>query len=69
MEALETNQDYLDLRARAGMDGDFESRAAGIALPFCLLTETASLIVESRDDLRLGFDDFVGRWTCKRSPT
>ena len=58
MKALETYQDYLDQRARACMAGDFDSFAAGVALPFCLLTETASLMVETRDDLRLGFDDF-----------
>jgi len=58
MKALETYQSYLDQRARACMAGDFDSFAAGVALPFCLLTETASLIVETREDLRLGFEDF-----------
>lgn len=57
MKALETYQSS-DPRARACATGDFDWFAAGIALPFCLLTETASLIIETREDLLEGFEDF-----------
>lgn len=60
MKPLDTVQTYLDEVAACVMANDFSGYAARISLPFFLLTESASLVVTTTDDLRAGFDDFQG---------
>ncbi len=49
-------QAWLDRMDAAVLGGDFETYAAGVSLPFTLITETANLTVADEADLRRGFD-------------
>lgn len=60
MQAEPILQDYLDRMSQAVMEADFETYAAGVALPFHLVTTANSMVVTTQDDLRDGFDSYVG---------
>jgi hypothetical protein len=59
MPATEILQQYLDLMSDSVLRGNFEAYAAHIDLPFNLVTSSASLYVETMEDMQDGFDDFV----------
>jgi hypothetical protein len=58
MKALGIFQGYLDEMSAIVMAGDFVAYADRVALPFHMLTESASFVIGTRDELRIGFDDF-----------
>jgi hypothetical protein len=59
MKALATFQTYLDEMSAFVMAGDFDAYAQRVSLPFHMLTENASFVIATRDDLQAGFDDFT----------
>lgn len=58
MPAMQLLQSYLDEIGTAVLGGDWETYRAHVELPFTLITETATLLVETEADLRKGFDSF-----------
>ena len=58
MHAMQLLQSYLDEIGTAVLVGDWETYRAHVALPFTLITEAATLTVETEEDLRKGFDSF-----------
>lgn len=59
MEAHTTLQTYLDEVGATVMNDDWDGYFARVCLPFHLVTQTASMIIATEDDLRAGFDTFV----------
>ncbi|MDJ0827236.1 MAG: hypothetical protein QNJ16_17230 [Rhodobacter sp.] len=51
-------QDYLDRMSDAVMGGDYAVYAAGVALPFTLVTAEDEITVETDAALRQGFDAY-----------
>ena len=58
LPALQLMQSYLDEIGSAVLLGDWDAYRNHVALPFTLITETATLRVATEDDLRKGFDSF-----------
>ena len=58
MPALDLLQSYLDEIGAAVLVGDWDTYRNHVALPFTLITEAATLVVTTEDDLRKGFDSF-----------
>lgn len=58
MPAMQLLQSYLDEIGTAVLGGDWDTYRAHVELPFTLITETATLLVETEADLRKGFDSF-----------
>lgn len=51
-------QTYLDDIAAAVMKGDFVTYRDAVSLPFHLITHSASLVVSTEQELRVGFETF-----------
>ena len=58
MPAMQLVQSYLDDVGNAVLLGDWDTYRNHVALPFTLITETATMGVETEEDLRKGFDSF-----------
>lgn len=58
MPAMQLLQSYLDQIGTAVLVGDWDTYRAHVELPFTLITETATLNVDTEEDLRKGFDSF-----------
>lgn len=58
MPAMKLLQSYLDQIGTAVLVGDWDTYRAHVELPFTLITETATLNVDTEADLRKGFDSF-----------
>lgn len=58
MPAMELAQSYLDEIGNAVLAGDWDTYRAHVELPFTLITETATIVVATEEDLRKGFDSF-----------
>jgi hypothetical protein len=58
LPAAQIMQGYLDDLSAAVLTGDWETYRRHVALPFTLVTETATLIVDTEENLRAGFDSF-----------
>lgn len=58
MPAMELVQSYLDEIGTAVLVGDWDTYRNHVELPFTLITETATMVVASEEDLRKGFDSF-----------
>ncbi|KAF0175365.1 MAG: Uncharacterized protein FD162_668 [Rhodobacteraceae bacterium] len=58
MPAMKLLQSYLDQIGTAVLVGDWDTYRAHVELPFTLITETATLNVDTEEDLRKGFDSF-----------
>jgi hypothetical protein len=52
-------EEYLDLMGRAIMADDFDTYADQISLPFVLVTEVTTLVIQNVAELEHGFDAFV----------
>ena len=52
-------QTYLDTMGASVLQDDWTTYRRGVALPFHLVTEDASIVVADEDKLRMGFDSFV----------
>jgi hypothetical protein len=59
MNPLAIYQQALDAVSAAVMEGDFARYAARIDLPYLVVTEAASLIVTTLDELRPTFDNLI----------
>jgi hypothetical protein len=58
LPAAQTMQGYLDDLSTAVLQGDWETYRRHVTLPFTLITETATLVVDTEESLRAGFDSF-----------
>ncbi|MBD3764887.1 MAG: hypothetical protein IE927_09170 [Rhodobacterales bacterium] len=58
MQALDILQRWLDDMSAAVLRGDWDVYRHHVALPFHLVTEQASLVIVTEDELRPGFDNF-----------
>jgi len=58
MPAMQLLQSCLDEIGAATMAGDWQTYRAHVELPFTLITETATMLVETEAELRKGFDSF-----------
>ena len=58
MTPLAIVQDYLDWMGAAVMAGDYPTYRRGVAMPFNLVTDAATLTIETEDQLRSGFDTY-----------
>jgi hypothetical protein len=58
LPAAQIMQGYLDDLSTAVLQGDWETYRRHVTLPFTLVTETATLVVDTEDSLRAGFDSF-----------
>ncbi len=65
-DATDILQTYLDDMARHVFSGDFASYRDGVALPFHLVTASGSMVVETQEALRVGFDAFHGMLVAQR---
>lgn len=59
-------QRYLDEIAGAVMRRDWPAYRAGVSLPFQLVTHSASLHIDTEEELRLGFDTFADTLRIQR---
>lgn len=66
MKALEIFQTYLDEMSEFMLLGNFEGYASKVAMPFHYLTENASFVISTQDDLRAGFDSFYQTLATQR---
>ena len=67
MDALAILQNYLDRMGAAVMAGDYDTYAAGVLLPFRLITEESELVVKTDAKLREGFDAFRDMLSSQRA--
>ena len=51
-------QSYLDDLSTAVLTGDWGTYSAHVAMPFTLVTETTTMVVDTEEKLRAGFDSF-----------
>jgi hypothetical protein len=58
MPAMQLVQSYLDEIGNAVLVGDWATYRNHVILPFTLITETATIVVTTEEDLRAGFDSF-----------
>lgn len=58
MPAMELVQSYLDEIGTAVLVGDWDTYRTHVGLPFTLITENATIVVATEEDLRKGFDSF-----------
>ena len=58
MNAHAILQDYLDRLSTAVLEGDFDTYADGVALPFTLVTAQKALVIDTSQDLQDGFDAY-----------
>jgi hypothetical protein len=58
MPAMQLVQSYLDEIGTAVLVGDWVTYRNHVALPFTLITETATMAVDTETGLRKGFDSF-----------
>ena len=58
MPALQVMQSWLDEAGNATLVGDWDTYRACVVLPFHLITEKATMVVDTEDVLRRGFDEF-----------
>lgn len=58
MPAMQIMQSYLDELSTAVLVGDWDTYRSHVAMPFTLITETATLVVDTEENLRAGFDNF-----------
>lgn len=66
MPAMDLLQSYLDEIGNAVLLGDWDTYRNHVTLPFTLITETATMVVETEDDLRKGFDSFHDMLTFQK---
>jgi hypothetical protein len=59
MQMQELLQTWLDDMGAAVLAGDWPGYAARVCLPFHLITDAASLVVATEQELRQGFDTFL----------
>lgn len=58
MPALQILQTYLDEMSDACMKGDWDTYSACVEIPFTFVTQTATQIITSQEELRKGFDAY-----------
>ncbi len=58
MPAMQIMQSYLDDLSTAVLVGDWETYRNHVTIPFTLVTETATLVVDTEENLLAGFDAF-----------